>query len=166
MTHLVAESKAAAEAAIRVMQDAALDARERHARAELMRHMLLTAGKLRDQSRDAAMRRITDEWLAAWALERAAFPHVGAMETLSLAFLDYVRAPSDAADATLRAAWDAVERGFAESGIGLADRMAWRSFCAHGWWAEIRPAPPGEGRADRAWPARPFWDEGCPEQCR
>src|SRR5476649_2229804 len=130
-----------------------------------MRHMLLTAGKLTAKPRDAAMRQIVDEWLAAWQLERAGFPHVGALETLSLAFLDYVRAPSDAADRVLREAWAAVERGFADSGVALADRMAWRSFCAHGWWAEVSPAPPGQGRADRDWKALPFWESGCPPEC-
>jgi hypothetical protein len=166
MEHLYPESKARADAAIATMQAAALGAREAHARAELMRHMLLTAGKLKDKPRDAVKRQVVDEWLAAWALDRASFPHVGAMEALSLAFLDYVSAPSDAADRALRDAWAAVERAFAAAGMALADQMAWRSFCAHGWWAAVRPAPPGKGRPDTAWPERPFWEQGCPEKCR
>jgi hypothetical protein len=164
MQHLHAEAKAAADEAVAAMQEAALAARAAHARAELMRHMLLTAGKLRDQSREAAMRQVVDEWLAAWALDRG-FAHVGDMEAATGAFFDYVRAPSDEADRILRAAWTTAERAFEASGISLADRMAWRSACAHGWWAEVRPAPPGEGRADTAWPAGPFWEKGCQPHC-
>ena len=164
MQHLHAEAKAVADEAIAAMRAAALAARAAHARAELMRHMLLTAGKLKDRQRDAAMRQVVDEWLAAWALDRR-FPHIGDMEALTLAFFDYVRAPSDETDGNLRAAWVATERVFAATGISLADRMAWRSACAHGWWAEVRPASPGEGRADTAWPAGPFWDKACPPHC-
>jgi hypothetical protein len=165
MIHLHQEAKTAADAAIAAMKEAALAARAAHARAELMRHMLLTAGKVRDKPREAVKRQVVDEWLAAWALERASFPHVAAMEALSLAVLDYVLTPDDAADRAMRAAWDAVERGFAAAGMILADQMAWRSACAHGWWGDVAPPPPGQGRADTAWRAQPFWDEGCPERC-
>lgn len=164
MQHLHAEAKAAADAAIAAMKTASLAARAAHARAELMRHMLSTAGKLRDRPRDAAIRQVVDEWLAAWALDRG-FAHVDDMEAATGAFLDYVRAPSDAADRVLRQAWATLERVFAATGIPLADRMAWRSSCAHGWWSDVRPAPPGEGRTDTAWPAAPFWDKGCPPHC-
>ncbi len=165
MEHFYSEAKALADAAVAAMQEAALAARAAHARAELMRHMLLTAGKLQDKPRDAAKRQVVDEWLAAWALDRATFPHVAEMEALALAIRDYVVSPDDAADRTVRAAWSAVERGFAGAGLALADQMAWRSACAHRWWGAVRPAPPGEGRRDTVWPARPFWDEGCPAQC-
>jgi hypothetical protein len=164
MQHLHDEAKAAADEAIAVMQKTARGARAAHARAELMRHMLLTAGKLRDQPREAAMRQVVDEWLAAWALDRA-FLHVGDMAALTLAVFDYVRAPGDETDRILREAWATTERVFEATGISLADRMAWRSACAHGWWGDVRPAPPGEGRADTEWPARPFWEKGCPPQC-
>jgi hypothetical protein len=163
--HLHAEAQAAADDKIAAMQSAALAARAAHARAELMRHMLLTAGKLRERPRYAAIRQIVDEWLAAWALDRG-FPHVAAMEAVTGAFFDYARAPSDAADQVLRGAWATVERVFEATGISLADRMAWRSACAHGWWGEVRPAPPGEGRSDTAWKAAPFWDKACPPHCR
>jgi hypothetical protein len=111
-----------------------------------------------------ALWQVVNEWLAAWALDRR-FPHVGDMEALTLAVFDYVRAPSDEADRVLRAAWAAIERVFAASGISLAGRMAWRSACAHGWWADVCPALPGEGRADVEWPDRPFWEKGCPAHC-
>jgi hypothetical protein len=164
MQHLHAEAKAAADEAIAAMKAASLAARTAHARAELMRHMLLTAGKLKERPRDAAIRQVVDEWLAAWALDRS-FAHVGDMEKVTGAFLDYVRTPSDDADRVLREAWTMLERVFAATGISLADRMAWRSSCAHGWWSHVRPAPPGEGRADTAWPAGPFWEKGCAPHC-
>jgi hypothetical protein len=164
MQHLHAEAKAAADEAIAAMQAAALAARAAHARAELMRHMLLTAGKLRDRPREAAMGQVVDEWLAAWALDRSV-RHVGDMEALTLAVFDYVRAPSDEADRILREAWATTERAFEAPGISLADRMAWRSACAHGWWGDVRPAPTGEGRAGTAWPAGPFWEKACPPHC-
>jgi hypothetical protein len=163
--HLVEEEQQRAAAAIAAMRAAAEAARETHARAELMRHMRTTAAKNRDRPRDEAMRAVVDEWLQAWALERATWPHVGAMEALTCAFLDYVAAPSDASDRAVRAAVDAIAHAFAAAGKPLADQMAWRSMCAHGWWAQVRPAPAGQGRGDRAWPARPFWEEGCLPEC-
>jgi hypothetical protein len=163
--HLVEEEQERAAAAIAAMRAAAEHAREVHARAELMRHMRATAAKNRGRPREAAVRAVVDEWLGAWALDRATWPHVAAMEALTRAFCDYVEAPSDANDHAVRAACDAIARAFAAAGKPLADQMAWRSICAHGWWAQVRPAPPGEGRADRAWPPRPFWEEGCPKDC-
>ena len=165
MKHLVEEEQEAAAAAIATMRDAAKRAREIHVRAELMRHMRMTAAKNKDRPRDAAVRAVVDEWLFAWALERASWPHVAEMEALTAAFLDYVAAPGDASDRAVRAAWDATTSAFAAAGKPLADQMAWRSICAHGWWAQVHPAPAGQGRSDRAWPARPFWEEGCLPQC-
>src|SRR5206468_2317128 len=49
--------------------------------------------------------------------------------------------------------------------LRAADRMAWRSMCAHGWWAQVKPAPAGLGREDRAWPGQPFWEDGCLPEC-
>ena len=81
------------------------------------------------------------------------------------AFCTMAEATSPAADGALRAAWDGLEAACAATRASVADRMAWRSMCAHGWWADIRPAPPGEGRADTAWPDAPFWTKGCLPQC-
>lgn len=164
MPYLVDELRAQADAAIVAMREAALAAREVHARAELMRHMLLTATKMKDLEREAAISKIVDEWLAAWALDRA-WPHVAAMEALAAAFLDHARRPSEASDRAVRAACAALEAAFSGSGLPIADQMAWRSACAHGWWAQVRPAPAGKGRKDRTWPARPFWEDGCPPHC-
>jgi hypothetical protein len=163
--HLVEEEQERAAAAIAAMRAAADAARETHARAELMRHMRTTAAKNRERPRDEGVRAVVDEWLGAWALERATWPHVAEMEALTRAFLDYVAAPSDAGDRAVRAAADAITQAFAAAGKPLADQMAWRSMCAHGWWAQVRPAPAGQGRADRAWPIRPFWEEGCLPEC-
>jgi hypothetical protein len=163
--HLVEEEQGRAAAAIVAMRAAAETARETHARAELIRHMRMTAAKNKDRPRAEAVRAVVDEWLFAWALERATWPHVAEMDALTHAFLDYVAAPSDATDRTVRAACDAITRAFAAAGKPLADQMAWRSMCAHGWWAQVRPAPAGQGRKDRTWPARPFWEEGCLPEC-
>jgi hypothetical protein len=46
MTHLVEQLRDEAERNIATMREAALRARETHARAELMRHMLMTASKV------------------------------------------------------------------------------------------------------------------------
>jgi hypothetical protein len=166
MPDFVDELQAQAEAAIAAMRAASLRAREIHARAELLRHMRLTAAKVKDRPRDEAVRAVVDEWLFAWRLERASFPHVAAMEALTRAFYDHVRAPGVATDAELRRACSAIEAAFAATDIALADRMAWRSMCAHGWWAQVKPPPAGAGRPDRAWPVQPFWEDGCLPECR
>jgi hypothetical protein len=122
MTHLVEQLRDEAETNIAAMRAAALRARDTHARAELMRHMLM--------------------------------------------FHSYVNAPTDAHDGAVRATCASLENAFAKAGMPLADQMAWRSICAHGWWAQVRPAPPGRGRPDRDWPAKPLWDHGCLPECR
>jgi len=65
----------------------------------------------------------------------------------------------------VRATCIRLELAFAAAGMPIADQMAWRSICAHGWWGEVRPAPPGQGRTDCAWPAQPFWEAGCRPEC-
>ena len=165
MTHLVAQLEGEARRDIAAMREAALRARDTHARAELMRHMLMTAGKVREQPRDAAVRIIVDHWLEAWELDRASWPHVPEMEAFAAAFHSYAGAPTEAHDQRLRTTCVALEQVFAAAGMPLADQMAWRSICAHGWWAGVRPAPPGRGRPDRDWPAVPFWEQGCPAEC-
>lgn len=165
MTHLVEALRMEAEATMAAMRAAALHAREVHARAELMRHVLGTARRVSGKPRDEALGCVVDEWLKAWALDRATWRHVADMERLSLAFYDYVRAPTDANDRAVREACTALERIFASTGMSLADRMAWRSGCAHDWWAQVSPPPAGKGRGDRQWPDRPFWEHGCPARC-
>jgi hypothetical protein len=165
MTHLVEQLRGEAERNIATMREAALCARETHARAELMRHMLMTAGKVKEQPVDQAIRFIVDHWLEAWHLDRTSWPHVAEMEAFAAAFHSYAVAPTDAHDADVRATCAKLEHVFAEAGMPLADQMAWRSVCAHGWWGEVRPAPSGRGRPDRDWPSQPFWEHGCLPEC-
>jgi hypothetical protein len=165
MTHLVDELKGEARDAIALMRAAALRARDVHARAELMRHMLMTARRVQHDPREAAVRFIVDHWLEAWGLTRASWAHVTEMEAFADAFHRYANAPTDANDAAVRVTCARLESAFGGAGVPIADRMAWRSMCAHGWWAQVKPAPAGLGREDRAWPARPFWDDGCLPEC-
>lgn len=165
MTDVVDELLHEADRAVAAMREAAIKARALHARAELMRHMRTTAAKSKDKPRAEAVRAVVDEWLDAWALTRATWPHVAEMEAVTVAFHDHVKAPSAATDAALRAAILALDAAFAKAGKPVADQMAWRSMCAHGWWGQIAPPPAGQGRTDRQWPARPFWEEGCLPQC-
>src|SRR4029077_1082978 len=102
MTHLVDELKAKADESIAAMRDAALRARDTHARAELMRHMLMTAGHVKQQPVDKAVRFIVDHWLGAWGLARASWPHVGEMEAFAAAFHAYAITPSHANDEAVR----------------------------------------------------------------
>ncbi len=162
MTHLVEQLRGEAEADIAAMREAALRARDTHARAELMRHMLMTAGRSRI-GRRTAVRFIVDHWLEAWHLDRASWPHVAEMEAFAAAFHAYAVAPTDAHDGAVRATCAMLEHAFAKAGMPLADQMAWRSICAHGWWAQVRPAPPGRGRPDRDWPASPSGTRLLPE---
>jgi hypothetical protein len=165
MTHLVNELKAEAERDIAAMRASALRARETHARAELMRHMLMTAGKVKDQPQEQAVHFIVDHWLEAWHLTRDDWPHVREMEALASAFHSYASETSDAHDQAVRRACAGLEKVFAAAGTPIAEAMAWHSVCAHGWWAQVRPAPAGRGRTDRTWPERPFWENGCPPEC-
>jgi len=165
MAHLVHELKTKADTDIGTMRSAALRARDSHARAELMRHMLMTAETVKNRPMAEAVRFIVDHWLEAWSLARATWPHVPEMEAFAAAFHAYAIAPSDARDEAVRATCIRLELAFAAAGMPIADQMAWRSICAHGWWGEVRPAPPGQGRTDYAWPAQPFWEAGCRPEC-
>jgi hypothetical protein len=165
MAHLVDELKAKADADIAAMQRAALRARDTHARAELMRHMLMTANKVKNRPRADAVRFIVDHWLDAWNLARATWRHVAEMEAFAAAFHAYAIAPTDAHDESVRATCIRLELAFAAAGMPIADQMAWRSICAHGWWAQVRPAPAGQGRPDRVAPSQPFWEDGCLPEC-
>jgi hypothetical protein len=165
MHHLVDELRAKAEANIAAMRDAALRARDTHARAELMRHMLMTASAVKDRPAADAVRFIVDHWLEAWGLARASWPHVAEMEAFAAAFHAYAIEASHVHDDAVRATCVRLELAFVSAGMPIADQMAWRSICAHGWWAQVRPPPPGQGRPDHAGPDRPFWENGCRPEC-
>jgi hypothetical protein len=173
MAHFVEDLQGEAERAVAAMREAALLARHAHARAELMRHMVTTTRKVAHLPKAEAVERVVGEWMAAWHLDRAAWPETAHdMEALTNAFFDYVTDPSDGTDAALRAACTALDRALARQGTTISDQMAWRSQCAHGWWESVRPTPPDlPGRKDRSSVPRssegkPFWEAGCAEFCR
>jgi hypothetical protein len=157
MTDLVASLRAEAEQRIAAMRAACEAARIAHARAALARHMLTTARKNLGRSRAEAIAAVVDEWLFAWALTRAEVPDIAAgMDAVTDAFCAHAEAPSPATDTTLRAAWESLEFACAAHGATLADRMAWRSMCAHGWWADVAPAPPAKAAPIAPGPRRRF----------
>jgi len=172
MPSFVEQLQEEARAAIDAMREAALLARATHARAELMRHMLITASKVKDLPREAAVAEVVVEWMRAWHLPQDTCPEVAAeMRAFTAAFCEFAEAASDRADAALRAAAQALEDALARSGTSLADQMAWRSECAHGWWALVAPVPPDlPGRIERPGvpcpePGRPFWEAACAPHC-
>lgn len=173
MTHFVAELAQDANAAVARMQEAALAARHAHARAELMRHMLTTARKVKDKPKPEAIETVVREWMDAWYLDRAEWPHIAReMEAFTAAFHDYANDASDANDASLRAACAALDAVLAREGTTISDQMAWRSQCAHGWWGAVAPMPADlPGRKDRPTVPTlpgdaPFWEAGCASFCR
>jgi len=173
MSSFVAELQTEAAAAIAEMQKAALAARHRHARAELMRHMLTTARKMMHRPKAEAVEAVVREWLSAWNLDRHAWPHIAAeIESLTAAFHDVAHDPSPANDAALRDCTAALDAALAREGTTISDQMAWRSQCAHGWWELVRPVPsdlPGAKERPSVPPllsGAPFWDSGCAAFCR
>ena len=165
--HVAEEMRRDADEAIRAMQDAARHARTLHARAELMRHMLTTAAKLRDQP--DAVPGVVREWMAAWALDAEAWPSLAsAMRAFTEATCRYEADPSDATDAGWRAAVRVLDDALAAHGLTLADQMAWRSECAHGWWHAVAPPPadlPVRPSVPKVALDAPFWAAGCAPHC-
>jgi hypothetical protein len=173
MPHFVDQLRAEAEAAIAAMREAALRARQIHARAELMRHMLLTAHKVKRKPKPEAVDAVVTEWMKAWHLSRSDWPQLARpMEAFTAAFYDYANDPSDIADAALRDACSGLDAALANEATSISDEMAWRSQCAHGWWDMVSPTPRDlPGRVDREvvpafTPGAPFWDIGCADTCR
>lgn len=168
----VDDLQAEAAAAIARMQQAAQDARAAHARAELMRHMLTTAAKVAHLPRAVAVAQVVGEWMQAWHLDADAYPDLKAeMAAFTRAFCDYAAEPDPARDAAVAAEAARMEAGFRRIGTTLADQMAWRSECAHGWWEAVVPVPadlPG-ARArpgvPRPQPGAPFWAAACAPHC-
>lgn len=173
MTTLGDDLNGQAGAAIEAMRAAALRARALHAEAELVRHMLTTTAKVRDRPKPEAVGIVVEEWMAAWYLSRRDWPHLARdMEAVTEAFYEVVREPGPATDAALRERWAALDAAFRREGTSLADQMAWRSQCAHGWWEAVSPVPADlPGRKPRPIVPRPvegepFWSAGCAELCR
>ncbi len=74
--HFVEQLRSEAEAAVAEMKRSARSARDAHARAELMRHMLGTARKAKDKPRNEAIDTIVGEWMKAWHLSANDWPHL------------------------------------------------------------------------------------------
>lgn len=168
MTPLADEMSAAAETAIEQMRSAAIEARALHARSELLRHMLLTARKVSQLPREEGVATITREWMKAWGLGEEGYPELGnEMRSFTDAVCDVAETGTAEADRRLRTSLEALDLALAEMGMTLADQMAWRSVCAHGWWAQVVPRPDGMAGppARPAAPGQPFWDAGCAPHC-
>jgi len=170
MTHIVDRMLDEAAQAVNGMREAAIAARRLHARAELMRHMRLTARKVMDRPVDEAVRFVTEEWMQAWGLGDDAYR--GLAEPLrhyTEAFCRDARASSAATEAAIAAGLEELEGAFERIGTTLADEMAYRSGCAHGWWEMVVPVPE-HARRDRPniprWQAgQPFWKTGAAPHC-
>lgn len=173
MPWFVDELQGEAQAAIAAMQQAALTARDQHARAELMRHMLTTARKVKHKPEAEAVEGVVREWMDAWNLPRSEWPHLEQnMNAFTAAFYTFANAPGAEADGALRKACAELESGFERAGMRLCDEMAWRSQCAHGWWALVAPQPAALAGA-KSRPGIPslqagqrFWEPGCADFCR
>ena len=165
MSDFTTELSNAARADLAAAREAALRARAMHARAELMRHMMLTTAKSTDRPREESVRLVVDEWLDAWRRDRGNYPYVRLMEALSGACYDWLHAHDGAADSAVRKAFAALERACVTHGSTLADEMAWRSGCSHLWWGDVRPAPDQDEYRDRARRSEPLWERGCPPEC-
>jgi len=165
MTDFTSELRRAADEDIGAAHHAVLRARAMHARAELMRHMMLTTAKSTHRSREESIRLVTDEWLDAWLRDRANYPYVALMEALSGACYDALKSPTVTTDGAVREAFAALERACIGNGSTVADEMAWRSGCSHAWWADVRPAPDLPEYRDRARRSEALFERGCPPEC-
>ncbi|WP_439499376.1 hypothetical protein [Bosea sp. (in: a-proteobacteria)] len=171
MTHPVDEMLAEAQAAIRRMKEAAIAARHLHARAELMRHMRTTAGRVAARPLDEAAALVAREWMNAWSLDAGAYPELARdVAAFTAAFCADARGSTPETQAAIRLALDGLEAGFLRVGTSLSDQMAFRSECAHGWWQSIVPLPVDLQDADRRDVPRlgegePFWSAGAQPHC-
>jgi hypothetical protein len=165
MNDFETELRREAQDAIAAAREATLRARRSHARAELMRHMILTTAKSADRPRKESVALVTDEWLDAWRRDRGNYPFVAQMEALAGACYDALRAPGPATDVAVRSTFATLEAACEARRTTLADEMAWRSGCSHGWWGDVRPAPASAEYRDLARRADALWERGCAPEC-
>ena len=172
MTHPVDELQQQAHAAIARMQEAAREARQLHARAELMRHMRLTATTMNARPLEAAVAAVGSEWMHAWSLDAAAYPGLAReIAAFIRAFCIDAREPTTQSRAAIVTALGALDAAFTATGTTLADQMAFRSECAHGWWSLVvpRPEPLRDAAGRRDIPKHhtdaPFWSAGAKAKC-
>lgn len=169
MPDIVNTMLAEAEAAIATMQAAALHARQLHARAELLRHMRGTAAKLAARPLAEAATLVAGEWMAAWHLDTTAYADIAAdVRAFTEAFVRNAQTPSPATQQAIQATTQALDTALARHGTTLADQMAWRSQCAHGWWDLVVPTPPNlppRPGVPTHQPGTPFWQIACAPHC-
>ncbi len=170
MSHIVDDLLNEAQAAIAQMREAALRARVLHARAELMRHMRGTAS--RNAGHPAAAAKIADEWMRAWGLGGDAYADLTTpFRTFAEAFRTDAESATASSSEAIGKALDALEAALAGAGTTVADQMAFRSHCAHGWWEMVVPIPSEVSRDGRyadvpEWrKGVAFWDVTCPARC-
>ena len=172
MPHVVDEMLQEAEAAIAAMRAAALHARRLHAQAELMRHMHSTAAKLAGRPRAEASALVAGEWMKAWHLDGSAYADIsGDVRSFAEAFVQDAQGTDAVTQQAIRDAILGLDTALARHGTSLADQMAWRSQCAHGWWDLVLPSPadlpnrPNRPGVPRQQPGAPFWEAGCAAHC-
>jgi hypothetical protein len=171
--HVVDDMLGEAAQAIEAMREAALNARRLHARAELMRHMRTTAAKMRARPLDEAAALVAGEWMKAWHIDGAVYAAIAEpVARFTRAFCVDANASTKTTQREIADAISDVEAALGSQGTSIADQMAWRSECAHGWWELVMPTPADlPHRAERAGmpryqPGTPFWDAGCAPHCR
>ncbi len=171
MPHIVDDLLNEAETAIAQMRESALRARTLHARAELLRHMRGTAA--RHAGRPDAAAKIADEWMRAWGVGADAYPDLAApFRNFTEAFCADAETPSASSSAAIVTALEALDVALAATGTTVADQMAFRSHCAHGWWEMVVPVPSDLPRGERyadipTWrKGVAFWDVACAARCR
>jgi hypothetical protein len=169
MPHIVDELLDEAAQAVRAMRHAALRARKLHARAELMRHMRLTARKVMDRPVEEAINFVSAEWMKAWGFNSDGYGDVAIhVRGFTESFCNDAHAPSEATSAAILTALTRLEGALERAGTSLSDQMAFRSECAHGWWEMVVP-PPADNRerpkVPRWTPGRVFWEVGAAPEC-
>ncbi len=160
-----------AEAAIARMRDVAIAARDLHARAELARHMRTTALKMVGQPMEEAIALVSREWMNAWGFDADGYPEIAAdMIAFTRAFCTDARGATTNTQADVASAIAALDAAFRRIGTSLADQMAFRSECAHGWWGDIVPIPDEFAKLRKTQPpaqkpGEPFWSAKAPPHC-